>query len=278
MTRTTANSQAAGAGYTGVQHSPPPPPPPHQVGNVINEGQSSSSVAQVPISISLTESQFSSLLGSLNVREGSRSTFSSCNARFGGSNSSKVEDFIETIIVYKNAVSISDHFALTSFPLLLDGYASSWWQGVKHEAKSFDEAIELLRTAFSPPRPDWRIFAEILQDKQKITETTDSFICRKRRLFSQLKKTFPEQTIIDLLFSQISLRIRERLSREDFQTFQDLLNRAREIELSLNENQMSTKPHPVDVPEKSTSSIRCSFCRKKNHSAEVLRSSKKKEK
>ncbi|KNC22596.1 hypothetical protein FF38_00157 [Lucilia cuprina] len=142
-------------------------------------------VSNAPMSINLTERQFSDLLGSLQVRQEFKTTFSSCSARFnGGRSTSKVEDFIATTLVFKEAEHILDQMALISLPLLLEGYASSWWQGVKHEANNFDEAIKLLRTAFAPPKPDWRIYAEIFQDKQKLSESIDSFICRKRRLFA----------------------------------------------------------------------------------------------
>uniref|UniRef100_A0A1I8NJN2 Retrotransposon gag domain-containing protein n=1 Tax=Musca domestica TaxID=7370 RepID=A0A1I8NJN2_MUSDO len=116
-------------------------------------------------------------------------------------------------------------------PLLLEGYVSTWWQGVQHEAKKFYMAIDFLRKAFSPPKPDWRIFAEITQDKQKILESTDSFICRKRRLFAQLSDRLSEKTMINIIFSQLNVFIREKLSRDDVKTFQDLLHKARDIEM-----------------------------------------------
>ena len=105
------------------------------------------------------------------------STFSSSSARLnGGRNTSKVDDFIATILVYKDAENISDAFALISLPLLLEGYGASWWQGVKHEANTFQQAINLLKSAFPPPKPDWRIFSEIFSDKQKAYESMDNFI------------------------------------------------------------------------------------------------------
>lgn len=221
-----------------------------------------------PLSINLTERQFSDLLGSLQVRQEIKATFSSCSARFnGGRNTSKVEDFIATILVFKEAERISDSVALTSLPLLLEGYASSWWQGVKHEAHNFEEAIELLRNAFAPPKPDWRIYAEIFQDKQKSFESTDAFICRKRRLFAQLKERLPESTKINMIFSLINIQIREKISRESIETFQDLLSRSRDIELLKNEN----KPESFEksIGTKENFQAKCSFCRKKNHTADV---------
>ncbi|KAI8116348.1 hypothetical protein CVS40_11568 [Lucilia cuprina] len=220
------------------------------------------------MSINLTERQFSDLLGSLQVRQEFKTTFSSCSARFnGGRSTSKVEDFITTILVFKEAEHISDQMALISLPLLLEGYASSWWQGVKHEANNFDEAIELLRTAFAPPKPDWRIYAEIFQDKQKLSESIYSFICRKRQLFAQLKERLPESTKINMVFSLINIQIREKIARESVETFQDLLSKARDVELLNNENNPQSLKRSSEV--KDNIQIKCSFCRKKNHTADV---------
>ena len=196
--------------------------------------------------ISLSERQFSELLGTIQNRQETPrvTTFSSCTVRFnGGKNVSKVEDFIATIVVFKEAENITDFYALTSFPLLLEGYASSWWQGVKNEARTFEDAIELLRSAFSPPKPDWKIFGEIFQDKQKPTESTDAFICRKRSLFAQLKDKVEEKTIINMIFAQLLMNIRDKMVKDNINTFQNLLYKAREIEISLEESKENYLKH-----------------------------------
>ena len=78
----------------------------------------------------------------------------------------KVEDFIATILLFKDAENVPDELTLTILPLILDEYALSWWNGIKNEATSFEIAIDLLRKVFSPPKPDWRIFAEINMEKR----------------------------------------------------------------------------------------------------------------
>ncbi|XP_065365535.1 activity-regulated cytoskeleton associated protein 2-like [Calliphora vicina] len=185
----------------------------------------------------LTDVQFRELLGGPAMRQDVKSTFSNCTARFnGGRNSKKIEDFLATILVYKEAENISDSYALTSLPLILEGYASTWWQGVKHEAKTFEDAIELLRKAFAPPKPDWRIFNEIFQEKQKIFESTDSFVCRKRRLFAQLSEKLSEKAMLNMIFGQLNIQLREKISRDSVSNFQEFLNKAREVEQIVSEN------------------------------------------
>lgn len=163
--------------------------------------------------VTLTENQFRQLIGNLHVSQESRSTFSKCSARFnGGRNTSKIEDFIASILVFKEAENITDERALISLPLLLEGYASSWWQGIKNEPRSFNEAIDLLRKAFSPPKPDWRIFAEINREKQRLSESTDAFVCRQRQLFAQLRKKPSESTMLNMIFSTFIKDSREGFS------------------------------------------------------------------
>ena len=105
--------------------------------------------------------QFHQLLSALQSRQ-ERATFGKCTSRFlGTTNSTDVNVFIATILVYKESECITDKHALLSFPILLEGYAASWWQGIKSEATSFQKAIDLLRKNFALPKPDWRLFSEI---------------------------------------------------------------------------------------------------------------------
>lgn len=237
--------------------------------DMANPRPSSSASSNAPASLSISDlNQLSSLIGNLNARQETKTSFSSCSSRFnGGRNTAKVEDFIATILIFKEAENIPDERALLSLPLLFEGYASTWWQGVQYEAKTFNEAIELLRNAFSPPKPDWRIYSEIFQDKQRPNESTDAFVCRKRSLFAQLKERLPENTIINMIFSQISIPIREKIPRESVSSFQELLYRARDIEMSISENKMAAISTPFETKEKGQ--LRCSYCRKKNHTADV---------
>ena len=96
-------------------------------------------------------------------------------------------------------------------------------------------AIDLLRKVFPAPKPDWRIFAEINMEKQNTDEATDVFICKKSRLDEALSET----TMLNIIYSQISLTIRERIPRDTVNCFQQLLQGATEVEMLLNENKES---------------------------------------
>lgn len=71
--------------------------------------------------------------------------------------------------------------------------------------------------------------------------------------------------MLNMVFSQLHLSIREKISRDSIHSFQDLLQKAREVEMLIHEHK-EPKFKAIEAPEKSFA--RCSFCRKKNHTAE----------
>ena len=71
-----------------------------------------------------------------------------------GRDTEKVQDFIATIFVYTQAEGI------TGLPLLPEDYDASWCPGVKGEASTFEDAINLIKS-FAQPKPDWHVYTEI---------------------------------------------------------------------------------------------------------------------
>lgn len=70
--------------------------------NIMSQMSGNNSVPNSSLNITLTQGQFMDLLGGLTVRQEPKSTFANCSARFnGGRSSSKVDDFIATILVLK---------------------------------------------------------------------------------------------------------------------------------------------------------------------------------
>ena len=119
--------------------------------------------------------------------------------------------------------------AVNSIPMLLERNAADWWQGVKTQTETFDDVVRMLREAFSPPKPDWRVYAEIYESHQQKNEPTDSCIRRKRSLFAQLKTPLNEAQQIDHIFGLLHSSIRERVLRSSVANFDDLLSSAREL-------------------------------------------------
>lgn len=67
--------------------------------------------------------------------------FAKCSARFSGSKASDVSAFIDAVEIYKDCVQVSDQNALKGLPMLLDGFAATWYQGVKASVGTWAEAI-----------------------------------------------------------------------------------------------------------------------------------------
>lgn len=124
----------------------------------------------------------------------------------------------------------------------------------------------MLREAFSPPKPAWRVYAEINEAKQQKNEPTDTFITKKRSLFAQLTNEPAECDQIDMVFGLLHSQIRERVYRHKVKTFEELLTDAREAEQVINERGLVNTD--IDSSGPQGGQKRCTFCRKKGHTVE----------
>ncbi|XP_073835504.1 uncharacterized protein [Musca autumnalis] len=214
----------------------------------------------------LSEAQFQKLIQAMNNNKRIGS-FAHCTARFRGQREpAAVEEFLTAITVFKDIENISDADAVTGLQLLLEGYAANWWIGVKKNVNTFDQAKALIKKTFSPPVPDWRLFTQIYEHKQQRTEHTDTFICKKRLLFSQLKSAVDEEIQLNLIFGLLRQNIRERVKRESITSFEELLSACREAELSLAEyDETTTTTTPLAETKAEAKTIRCAMCRTFKH-------------
>ncbi|XP_026462099.1 activity-regulated cytoskeleton associated protein 1-like [Ctenocephalides felis] len=168
------------------------------------------------MAVTMTEEMLQRLMGAIGTQASVRTdlttgSFSRCTARFNGSrNSEKVQEFTTTIALYKDIEGISDEMALRGLPLLLQDTAATWWEGVKTEASTFDDAIRLLKSSFAPSKPPHSIFIEFFGTRQDRTTSTDLFVCQKRALLAQLPYEMPLNTQIDMLYGLLNMRIRHR--------------------------------------------------------------------
>ncbi|XP_017493696.1 PREDICTED: uncharacterized protein LOC108381809, partial [Rhagoletis zephyria] len=166
---------------------------------------------QSNLTLALTNEQFERLMGAVHTSNNRVGTFSTCTARYNGErNPTKVEEFIAAISTFKMLEKINDCDAINGMPMLLEGDAAEWWRGIKDNVTDFVDVVCKLRESFSPARPAWRIYYEIFELKQQKNEPTDTFIRRKRALFSQLKNVPAEAEQPDMLFGMLHAQIRER--------------------------------------------------------------------
>ncbi|KAF2881810.1 hypothetical protein ILUMI_24366 [Ignelater luminosus] len=134
-------------------------------------------------------------------------SFVNCHQTFNETLELDVEAFIKAVTFYKDS--------------------ATWWNGIKDQVISFDNAIDRLRSTFGVKIPPYRIYREIFDHQQDDLTPTDIFICRIRSLFAQLSSTLPEDVQLDMTYGLLSLRIRKRLCRDSIKTSDELSNRAR---------------------------------------------------
>ncbi|CAG9129124.1 unnamed protein product [Plutella xylostella] len=174
----------------------------------------------------LTEDQFTQLLAAVGPKKGS---IASCQATYNGEKSSEaVESFLTAINIFKQLENISEKDAITGLPLLLHGNAGKWWQGVKDEITTWTEFEKSLRNSFAPKEPAHIIYQKILQGKQEVGTTTEDFITDKRMLFATLPKPqHPETQQIDMIYGLLNIKIRDKIPRTSFTTYDQLVELSR---------------------------------------------------
>ncbi|KAJ8954459.1 hypothetical protein NQ317_017147, partial [Molorchus minor] len=161
--------------------------------------------------------------------------FAKCTARFNGSDSSDVDAFADCILTYKDCTNVSDDNALRGLAMLLEGAAATWWQGVKATVSDWNSAVKLLKDTFSKTLPSHLIYREIFSREQSADETTELFVSRIRALISKLSYELPAEAQLDMIYGLLHRKIRKRLPRDNFEDFNTLLKKSRDIERSLKE-------------------------------------------
>ncbi|CAD7013967.1 uncharacterized protein LOC101450039 [Ceratitis capitata] len=196
-----------------------------------------------------------------------KGSFSNCSSHFRGQRDhGAVEEFIHSIETYKEIEAISDEDALKGLSLLLHGMASTWWQGVRKEAKTWTDAIGLIREYFSPAKPPYQIYLEIFSRKQDERTAIDVFIYQKRALLAQLPAgRHDECAELDLIYGLLNIKYRRHIQRQDVQTFRQLLEQGRIIE----HNNLEYDTQQLIQATKRQK--RCSFCNFRGHNYEECR-------
>ncbi|XP_047513981.1 activity-regulated cytoskeleton associated protein 1-like [Pieris napi] len=191
-----------------------------------------------------------------------RTSFAKCFSRFSGERDfNVVEEFINTISIFKKIENISDDDAIEGLGLLLTGQASTWWQGVKTEAKTWISAINLLRESFAPKKQPHEIYLELFSTRQGLKESIDTFLCTKRALLSQLPtQRHKEEDQIDLIYGLLNIYLKKHIPRSEIKTFRDLLTKGRHFQ-SLKNNEEREK----------LITKRCNYCNKRGHTEDECR-------
>lgn len=199
----------------------------------------------------------------------SKGSFANCCIRFGGQRSHEdVEEFITSMVTYKEIESISDEDALKGLSLLFYGNASIWWQGIRKEAKTWQDVIPLIREHFSPAKPNYQIYMELFDKRQGEKTSIDMFVCLKRALLAQLPEgRHDEETELDFVYGLLNLKYRKYINRDDVKTFRDLLEKGRIIE----HNNMEVAGENSGLKKGAKNVKRCTYCNFRGHTYDECR-------
>ncbi|KAH8261164.1 hypothetical protein KR044_004169 [Drosophila immigrans] len=200
-----------------------------------------------------------------------KGSFSNCVHKFGGTrNRDEVEEFITNVVTYKELEGIDDENALKGISLLFYGIASTWWQGVRKEAKTWNDAIGLIREHFSPAKPAYQVYMDFFAKKQFDGVAIDTFVVEKRALLAQLPEDrHSEETELDFLYGLLNIKYRKHITRQSVKTFRDLLELGRVIEHNSQEDESEAR---AAVPLRGARRIeRCTHCNFRGHRFENCR-------
>ncbi|KAJ8720901.1 hypothetical protein PYW08_006366 [Mythimna loreyi] len=156
--------------------------------------------------------------------------FAKCTARYSGAPDDSLDGFIDAMESYKDCAYVSDDNALRGLSMLLTGDAAVWWQGIKSTISSWSEAVTSLRSAFGDTRPPHRIYRELFNMSQG-REKTEIFVAKARTMFARLPiGDLSTKVQLDMVYGLLHHRVRERLRRDEFSSYETLLHKARQIE------------------------------------------------
>lgn len=222
----------------------------------------------------LSPEQFSLLLDKIATPSTTKGSLINCNYNYNGVKDAEVvEAFLSAVNIFKHSADIGDMTALSELPVLLKGEAGVWWLGVKNDVTSWSDFEARLRENFAPVREPYLLYMDITQEKQLPGISTESFIRRKRMLFSQLPSPgHPEVQQLDIIYGLLRLDIREKVSRADITNFKELLKAAQAAEHVLEEKDIvhekkSTK-YESDTRSAPIRKGRCRYCKNYGHTTE----------
>ncbi|XP_072384614.1 activity-regulated cytoskeleton associated protein 2-like [Diabrotica undecimpunctata] len=211
-------------------------------------------------SVNLTSEQFQALLNTIARPISDSGSLAKCASRFDGSKGADVKAFIDAVEIYKECTHVSDANALKGIPMLLDGFAATWFQGVKNTVNTWASAINLLRSTFGPQKPAYRVYRELFSTEQDAKTPCDIFVCKARAIIAQLPAdTLTEATQLDMVYGLLHRRIREKVARDKINTFSELLKESRQTEESYENPEINIKN------ENESKRVRCSFCKNPGH-------------
>ncbi|XP_072392239.1 activity-regulated cytoskeleton associated protein 1-like [Diabrotica undecimpunctata] len=110
--------------------------------------------------------------------------FLKCTARFDITVNADAEAFLDNVITLKDCSQISDENFLRGLSVLLNGFAATWWQGIKYTVLAWEVAVQALKDAYSKKLPTHLIFREVFSREQNSSGPIELFVSHIRALLA----------------------------------------------------------------------------------------------
>ena len=144
------------------------------------------------------------------------------------SGNSSAREWISRFKAGAAAEELSPEGQLELFATLLTGKAAIWWNAFGTSLESIDDALNGLAKAFL--QPEKRNLLLELPNKRQYNKSVEDYGWEMVKLCKKVSATMPEHEIIDWFILGLNYKIRNKLIHEEFNTFVQALNAAKQLE------------------------------------------------
>jgi hypothetical protein len=125
--------------------------------------------------------------------------------------------------------------------------------------------MDLVRDAFVPRVPNYRLFQDIFETPQSATISTDQYVTMQRDRLARMSRKLDEEWQLDIVYGLLRKAIRDRVPRDAIANFAELLEKARLVEQSERESrntvQEAAAPEKGGGKSQGNRLIKCEYCR-----------------
>ena len=181
-----------------------------------------------------------------------RGNLTKCSARFRGQ-VDDVEVFLAAVNAYRTSNHVADDDAIAAMPCLLLEQAATWWSAVKTNVNTWAEVERLLNFSFGHVWTNSTVLLQWIALVHEATVPSELFIAKCRSILSHFSDEAAVSDVLrlDMTYTKLHANLRGRINRSDFNSFDTMITKCREIENLWREYGLLTAPSMI-VPTQQT--------------------------
>lgn len=153
--------------------------------------------------------------------------------RFSAEGEVQLDDWLQSVFIYKNTCGLSDAQLFLELPRLLDKEPKKWFAAMQPHMNTWAQFTELFRLAFLPVGNQEMIWRGILDRVQRPDEPLPTFVTHLVGEFRKMRNPPPEVEQVEIILRHVSDRYRLALYGCAVTSIADLLLKAHEIHSAL---------------------------------------------